>query len=308
MNNTQPPLPPGQRRPVTLLATLMLLCGCLVSFYGCNLSSIPAPQPLVPTVTALPLPTATPMIEQTSVEHAQVATATRPRPTASPSEPRRISTSTATQEPPPPAGWREVVRVAPGKKEIALTFDAGASGDPLPLILKALRDRHLHVTMFFTGKFAERYPEGLRQAVADGHEIGNHTYSHLDSTKLTDSKIKEELERTDAIIDRIAGIGTKPYWRPPLGARNNHVLNVAVSEGYRSIYWTLDSLDSVGKPKTPDFIFNRVTNTPNVDLDGAIVLQHFGSEPSALALPRILDKLDEMGLRVVTVSELLSSP
>jgi peptidoglycan-N-acetylmuramic acid deacetylase len=104
----------------------------------------------------------------------------------------------------------------------------------------------------------------------------------------------------------LTGRTSKPYWRPPFGAYDNRVLNVAVSQGYRSIYWTLDSLDSVGNPKTPDFIFNRVTNTPGVNLDGAIILQHFGSDASAEALPRILDRLQEMGLQVVTVSDLLS--
>lgn len=198
------------------------------------------------------------------------------------------------------------MRVAPGKHRIALTFDAGGTGDALPAILNALRERNLHITLFITGKFAEQYPDGIRQAVADGHEIANHTYSHLDSTTLTDEQLATELARTEQIIRDMTGVSTKPYWRPPFGARNNHVLNVAVSQGYRSIYWTLDSLDSVGQPKTPDFIFNRVTNTPGVDLDGAIILQHFGSDASAAALPRILDYLNAQGLQVVTISQLIS--
>ena len=160
--------------------------------------------------------------------------------------------------------------------------------------------------MFVTGKFAERYPQGVKQAAKDGHEIANHTYSHSDAVKMTDQKLREELARTETILYDLTGRSTKPYWRPPRGSRNNRVLNVAASEGYRSIYWSLDSHDSVGQPKTADFIFDRVTNTPDVELDGSIVLMHFGSEASAQALPRILDRLKEMGLRVVTISELLS--
>jgi peptidoglycan/xylan/chitin deacetylase (PgdA/CDA1 family) len=199
-----------------------------------------------------------------------------------------------------------VVRVAPGKKRIALTFDAGASGEPMPRILATLRERGIHITMFITGQFAEKYPDYVRQAAQDGHEIANHTYSHPDMRKLTDRQIVDELSRADAIISDLTGRTTRPYWRPPFGARDSRVLNVAAAQGYRSIYWTLDSLDSVGQPKTPDFIFNRVTNTPGINLDGAIILQHFGSDASADALPRILDRLDEMGLKVVTISELLS--
>lgn len=194
-----------------------------------------------------------------------------------------------------------------GNKRIALTFDAGASGETMPGVLATLRERHLHITMFITGKFAEQYPDSIKQAVADGHEIANHTYSHLDSRGLTDAQLIDELAHTEQIIHDLTGASTKPYWRAPYGARNNHVLNIAASQGYRSIYWTLDSLDSVGQPKTPDFIFNRVTNPPKgVDLDGAIILQHFGSAASAEALPRILDRLQEMGYQVVTISDLIS--
>jgi peptidoglycan/xylan/chitin deacetylase (PgdA/CDA1 family) len=189
---------------------------------------------------------------------------------------------------------------------VALTFDAGASGETWPVIMAALREHGVHITMFFTGKFAEQYPDAIRQAVADGHELANHTYSHPDTRDLTGEQLIDELSRTEEIIRGLTGVTTKPYWRPPFGARNNRVLNVAVAQGYRSVMWTLDSLDSVGQPKTPDFIFNRVTNTPNVNLDGAIVLQHFGSAASAEALPRELTRLEEMGLRVVTISDLLS--
>ncbi len=199
-----------------------------------------------------------------------------------------------------------MVRVPPGKHRIALTFDAGASGETIPVILDTLRQRHINITMFITGKFAEQYPDGVKQMAADGNELGNHTYSHLDSLTISDGQLAEELAHTEQIMQGLTGLSTKPYWRPPYGSRNNHVLNVAVSQGYRSIYWTLDSLDSVGQPKTPDFIFNRVTNTPGVNLDGAIILQHFGSEASAEALPRELDRLQQMGLQVVTISELLS--
>jgi peptidoglycan/xylan/chitin deacetylase (PgdA/CDA1 family) len=176
----------------------------------------------------------------------------------------------------------------------------------MPSILATLRERNIRITMFITGKYAEKYSDGVRQAALDGHEIANHTYSHLDSRDLTDEELVGELARTETILRELTGMSSKPYWRTPFGARDKRVLRVAAEQGYRSIYWTLDSLDSVGQPKTPDFIFNRVTNTPGVNLDGAIILQHFGSDASAQALPRILDRLEEMGLRVVTISELLS--
>ncbi|HEX8598358.1 MAG TPA: polysaccharide deacetylase family protein [Chloroflexia bacterium] len=239
------------------------------------------------------------------------ATAPEPQPTRTP--PTNVEPTPASQEPnptpesPPTEGWREVVRGARGNNRIALTFDAGGTEDTLPQILATLRARGVRVTMFITGKFAEKHPESVRQAAADGHEIANHTYSHRDSRELTDEQLVEELASTETILQELTGRTSKPFWRPPYGARNNHVLNVAASQGYRSIYWTLDSLDSVGQPKTPEFVFNRVTNPPaGVELDGAVILHHIGFQSTAEALPRILDRLQEMGLQVVTVSELLS--
>jgi peptidoglycan/xylan/chitin deacetylase (PgdA/CDA1 family) len=199
-----------------------------------------------------------------------------------------------------------VKRTEPGKKRVALTFDGGAAGDNLPTILLALRKRGIQITMFVTGEFVEKYPQAVKQAAIDGHELSNHTYSHRDVTKLTDEEIKDELARTDQIIRNVTGASTRPYWRPPYGSRNDHALNVAASRGYRSIMWTLDSLDSVGKAKTADFIFSRVTNPSGINLDGAIILQHIGADASAEALPAELDRLHEMGLKVVTISEMLS--
>lgn len=202
--------------------------------------------------------------------------------------------------------WAEVARVDPGKKRIALTFDAGAAGENLPRILDALKVRDIRITFFITGKFAEKYPGGIRRIVSDGHELANHTYSHPDMRTLDDEKIKYEFARTEEIVREIAGVSTRPYWRPPYGSRDNRVLNIAASQGYRSIFWTLDSLDSVGAPKTADLIFERVTNSPGIELDGAIILQHIGSDASTEALPKILDRLHDMGLQVVPISKLLS--
>jgi peptidoglycan-N-acetylmuramic acid deacetylase len=265
------------------------------------------PLPATATQTAAAEPTEEPPTAVDDATQEPVPTATEETgsveatPTAA--QPRR---PTPTAEAAPAGGWSEVVRGYPGKKRVALTFDAGSTGETMPAVLDVLRQRHIHITMFFTGKFVEQYPDGVKQAVADGHEIANHTYSHLDSLGLTDQQLKDELARTESIIYNLTGVSTKPYWRPPYGSRDNHVLNVAKSQGYRSIYWTLDSLDSVGQVKTPDFIFNRVTNTPDFNLDGAIILQHFGSDASAQALPRILDRLKEMGYSVVTISDLLT--
>jgi peptidoglycan/xylan/chitin deacetylase (PgdA/CDA1 family) len=175
----------------------------------------------------------------------------------------------------------------------------------VPQILTALARHNLHITFFITGQWAEQNPDQLRAIVAAGDEVGNHSYDHPSFLKLTDAQITNELTRTESIIMAEAGVSTKPYWRPPFGDETGHILNVAAGLGYRSLFWTWDSLDSVGKPKSTDFLITRVTEAP-IELDGAIILMHVGNETSAEALPTILDRLAAKGLRVGTITDLLS--
>jgi len=192
------------------------------------------------------------------------------------------------------------------KPWVALTLDAGADAAPVPAMLKTLRDRGVTITFFLTGKWIKDNPDLTRQIVADGHEIANHTFTHPDLRNLSDAAILKELGDTEALLEQTTGASSRPFFRPPYGAYDKRVLRLAVGQGYLPIYWTLDSLDSVGEPKTPDFLFERVTAKLSGDkLRGAIILAHCGSQPTADALPRILDRFAEMGFEVKKVSEVL---
>jgi peptidoglycan/xylan/chitin deacetylase (PgdA/CDA1 family) len=189
---------------------------------------------------------------------------------------------------------------------VALTLDAGAGAEPVPRILAALRERNLKITFFLTGKWIAENPDLARQIAADGHEIANHTDTHPDLTKVSDAVMHKELADTEQLMQETAGTTTHPLFRPPYGAYDERVLRNAVAQGYLPIYWTIDSLDSVGEPKTAEFLLERVTRalTPE-QLRGAIILAHCGSAPTAEALPQILDRFAEMGFEVKTVSEVL---
>ncbi len=208
-----------------------------------------------------------------------------------------------------PAYGVEVERGLPGRR-VALTFDAGSGAEPAVRILDTLKERGIHVTFFLTGQWAEENPDLVRRIAAEGHEIANHTYNHPHLTQLTEDEISGQIEQTEQIIRDIAGQTTRPFIRPPFGERNQAVLDVMAQEGYISIYWTVDSLDSVGDPKTADFLVERVTHPTNgrgepISLEGAIFLMHVGNATSADALPRILDWFGENGWQVVKVSEVV---
>lgn len=199
---------------------------------------------------------------------------------------------------------REVDRGATQAKLVALTFDAGSSADPVPQILRALAQRGAHCTFFLTGQWIERYPEAARQIAEAGHELGNHSWSHPPFTSLSDEQIREQLQRTEEIAQWVCRRTTKPLFRPPFGARDDRVRSVVAQEGYLTIYWTIDSWDSVKKDITPQMITDRVMRRIR---PGAIVLMHCGSEATVQALPSLLDALEAQGYRVATVGELLSA-
>jgi peptidoglycan/xylan/chitin deacetylase (PgdA/CDA1 family) len=205
-----------------------------------------------------------------------------------------------------PAAALLVTRGPIDRSAVALTLDAGGGSAPVPDMLATLRAHNVRVTFFLTGAWATENPDLVRQIVADGHELANHSLTHADFTALSDAAIQEELRATEQIIQEIAGTTTRPFFRPPYGAYNERVLLTVIEQGYLPVYWTLDSLDSVGEPKTPAFLLERITNSRSVeDLRGAIILAHCGSQATADALPAILERFDALGLEVRPLSEVL---
>ena len=232
---------------------------------------------------------------------------------ASPTDPAPISTPAPTPSPSPtpdftnlPYATRiwEVRRGDPDARAVALTFDAGSTATFTPPMLETLRRHGVRVTIFITGEFADRYPELVKEMIADGHEIGNHSYAHPDFTTLEDDAIRSEIRRTEEAVKRVGGVSTKPWFRPPYGARNPHVLDLVVREGYWSIYWTIDTIDW-REDATPALIRQRIRERLQ---NGAIILAHLGSHHTMEALPDILTDLKQEGYRIVKVSELLRPP
>jgi len=198
--------------------------------------------------------------------------------------------------------YSEVVHGDPETGIVALTFDAGTEGGgSAPQVLEILRDRGIHVTFFLSGHWVDHNPELAQQIVVDGHEVANHSYDHPDLTHLSDDQIVWELDYTDQVVSDFMGTHTRPYFRPPFGARNRRVLDVAAASGFRSIYWSLDSGDWLPRA-TAAGVADKILRYAG---PGDIVVEHVGSDATAAALPVVLDELAQRGLRVGTVSEVL---
>ncbi len=199
-----------------------------------------------------------------------------------------------------------LVQRGANRAAVALTFDAGADSTPTTAILDTLALHHVHVTFFLTGDWVQKNPELTRRIIADGHEVANHSQTHPDFRQLDDAAIASELHRMAQAFFDTTGIWPAPYFRPPFGAYDERVLRTVITNGYLPIFWTLDSLDSVGETKSADFIVDRLTNTLATNqLNGAILLCHIGNASTAEALPRILDEFAKHGIIVTTLSQIL---
>ncbi|MDY5973334.1 polysaccharide deacetylase family protein [Streptococcus hyovaginalis] len=180
-------------------------------------------------------------------------------------------------------------------KRVALTFDDGPSPVTTPKVLDILAKYHAKATFFSIGSKVEDQAQLVKRMVADGHEIGNHTWSHPNLTHLSEAAVRQELTLTNEAIKKVTG--SLPHlMRPPFGSTNATVK--AVSE-MTEVLWTVDTLDWQSRSSTAILDHVKAQLKP-----GGIILMHDIHQSSVDALPAVLDYLQSQGYEVVTVSEL----
>ena len=185
---------------------------------------------------------------------------------------------------------------------IAITFDDGPHPEHTPKLLDMLKERNVHATFYVIGKNVIAYPEIIKRMVEEGHEIGNHTWNHPSLTKLSASKVAQEMNATSRIIEDITGI--KPAtMRPPYGA-TNATLNKRHDEefGMKVILWSVDPMD--WKYRDAERVSSQIIEATK---PGDIVLAHDIHGSTVAAMPKTLDALLEKGFNFVTVSEIIAA-
>lgn len=182
---------------------------------------------------------------------------------------------------------------------ITVSFDASWGGDQTLRILDLLDEYNAKATFFLVGIWVDKYPELVKEIAARGHEIGNHSDSHPEMSKLSKEQIIREL---DGCSDKIEALtGQRPTsFRPPYGDYDNEVVTVARSEGYEVVQWSIDSLD--WKNKGVDDLIRRATK--NVQ-KGDIILFHNDSKYILDALPTILKTYQQQGFTMIPAREIL---
>lgn len=183
---------------------------------------------------------------------------------------------------------------------IAMTFDDGPSATLTPKLLDLLAAHHIKATFFVIGENAAEHPEIVARAAREGHEIGNHSWSHPNLAKMSDENVRRQLQQTDDAIKNATG-KSPTLMRPPYGsvtARQKHWIHDQF--GYDIILWDVDPLD--WKRPGPAVVRNRILKETR---PGSIVLSHDIHPGTIEAMPSTFDQLEAKGFKFVTVSELI---
>lgn len=198
---------------------------------------------------------------------------------------------------------RTITSIPTNRKVVALTIDDGPHPVTTPQILSVLKEKDVRATFFILGENAERHPALVSREVSDGHELAIHAFNHKPLTGLSRIKITEQLDKTAKTITNLS-TEIPQLFRPPGGAYNNEVIDIATTLGYSIILWNIDTHDWQRPPANS--IVNHVLHniTP-----GSIILMHDGQYPlpTATAISIIIDSLREQGYEFLTVSDLLHS-
>ncbi|MBU0502311.1 MAG: polysaccharide deacetylase family protein [bacterium] len=189
-------------------------------------------------------------------------------------------------------------------KHIALTFDDGPNAYVTAEILNVLKRENVPATFFVVGKKLNETAFLLRRMVAEGHEIGNHTYSHSPITWLNDQKLTNELKRTSNLITKHAGRRVNLF-RPPHGRNSSKKQKIVEQRGYDTVLWTVNADDFYHRKtgmRSPQSIAKRVVSRV---YGGDIILMHDNSQQIIEALPLIIRNLKKRGFYFVTVSKMV---
>jgi peptidoglycan-N-acetylglucosamine deacetylase len=197
-----------------------------------------------------------------------------------------------------PATWFSVHVNGP---YIAMTFDDGPSPETTPRLLDILKQRNIKATFFMIGQNAQRNPEIVKRILAEGHEIGNHSWTHPQLSKLSDQRVTDEITKTQDAIKDASGY-TPVLFRPPYGAITSRQKDwIEKQFGLSIIMWSVDPFD--WKRPGASVIEQRILAGAR---PGSIILSHDIHKQTVDAMPATLDALAQKGFKFVTVSQLIA--
>jgi peptidoglycan/xylan/chitin deacetylase (PgdA/CDA1 family) len=190
----------------------------------------------------------------------------------------------------------------PALRAMSLTFDCESNAQNTTRILDTLHQYDVPATFFMLGRYVYQYPELAQRMVADGHEIGNHSFFHPLFTAISPVTATLEITYTEAAIDWAVG-GHVPmrYFRFPYAGRNEALLHYVATLGYQNLCWDIDPRG--WEPgKTGRDVIEHVREKAH---NGGILLMHCSAVADAEALPDVVQLVREMGIEWVPLDEVL---
>ena len=184
-------------------------------------------------------------------------------------------------------------------KVVSISFDASWGADKTIPILDILDQYGVKTTFFLVGGWVDKYPDMVKEIFARGHEIGNHSNTHPQMSKLGEEGIREELRMMSDKVEKLTGV-RPTLFRPPYGDYNDRVIQVARAEGYEAVQWSIDSLD--WKDRGTQDIIKRCTYKVE---NGDIVLFHNDSNDIVNALPTVIQHYQGLGFTIIPVGQIV---
>lgn len=182
---------------------------------------------------------------------------------------------------------------------VALAINVAWGEEFIPDYLKIFQAEKVKVTFFLVGSWVKAFPELVRKMAAAGHELANHGMYHGHPEQMGREELKELITANTDLIQSVTGKKPVKYFAPPYGELNSSIAGTAGDLGYRTIMWSVDSID--WKRPAPEVLLERVLSKIE---PGGIILLH-PTQPTKEALPGLIHALRQKGLEPGTVSSVL---
>lgn len=191
-----------------------------------------------------------------------------------------------------------IYRGHPDKPMVSFIINVAWGNEYLSEILATLKRHQVSTSFFLEGNWVKNNPDLAKMIVSAGHEVGNHSYSHPKMENLSAAQTREQLIKTNEVIEAATGVKCVLF-APPSGGYRDETVKIAAEFNMKTIMWTVDTID--WQKPTPDVLINRVMK--KID-NGAMVLMH-PTESTAKSLERLITQIEEKDLKIGTVTELM---
>jgi peptidoglycan/xylan/chitin deacetylase (PgdA/CDA1 family) len=204
---------------------------------------------------------------------------------------------------------RTFIGLQPGSRQLALTYDDGPNDPDTLRLMEVLARHNVKATFFVLGRFVQQKPEIVRQLVAAGHVIGNHTWDHPHLIFASTAELRRQVEQTQSAVFDACGV-TPSLFRPPFGGRRPGTLSTVRELGLEPVMWKVTCFD--WKPTSADKVFAHAQKQIR---GGDVILMHDGDQlamgadrsPSVAATDRLIAQYKTQGYDFVTIPEMMAT-